>query len=97
MIGNVARISCGLMMAFWASGAFAMCARDLGKDNGGYQVIENTCSYHIMFGWQDEGACHGGNGCLTGINGHSRTLVTGMHGRVRVAECPGNICTPHFR
>jgi hypothetical protein len=81
-------------ITLYATDSRAMCARDNGKNSGGYQLIENTCSYHIEFRWIDEGSC-GGDGCQTGIGPHQTQMVTGMQGRIRAAECPGN-CHPRL-
>jgi hypothetical protein len=72
---------------------FAMCAIDQGKDNGGYQVIHNSCGYPISFKWIDQGTCS--TGCLEWLGPNTTHIVTGMHGSVRAAECQG-YCNPHI-
>lgn len=93
MIKYIARISCGLVAAFWTTGAFAMCVVDLGKDNLGMQVIRNSCGVYVNFSWRDQGACS--TGCLeSDIPPGVRRTVYGMRGQVHATECQGRYCSP---
>jgi hypothetical protein len=73
--------------------AFAMCARDLGKDGLGMQRIRNSCGYLISFGWRDQGRCN--TGCLEWIGPNQTHVVYGMQGEVKAGECQG-YCKPRY-
>src|ERR1700754_1302970 len=93
MIKNIARISFGLIAAFWTSGALAMCVVEMGKDGSGMQHIRNTCSVYVNFRWRDEGTCS--TGCLeTDIAPGVHRVISGMSGHVHATECQGRVCTP---
>jgi hypothetical protein len=74
--------------------AHATCSKDRGRNNDGYQIIENTCSVHIEIKWIDEGDCR--TGCQEGIGPGQTVLVPGMRGWTKIVECKGRYCHPNL-